>query len=83
MTQRFSQQPSPATPGSVVRICFDFTGLNGQPVTVLLDWDPPQEDGPVTVTPDQPCFDRTIPANAKGLILTAQQSDDFGVAITP
>lgn len=82
MTQRFSQQPSPAAPGTTVRFCFDFTGLNVSSETVLLDWDPSQDGDTATVTPEQPCFDRTIPANAKGLILSAQSSDDFGAAIS-
>jgi hypothetical protein len=78
MTDYFTHSPSPAAPGTKVRICFNFdaagvtTSLN-----ITLDYSPSSvPDGNATLTPAKPCVEVTIPSDATTLIVV----DDSGVS---
>ncbi|MBC8117140.1 MAG: hypothetical protein H7062_22325 [Candidatus Saccharimonas sp.] len=84
MTQRITQSPDPANPGSSVEFCIDIDNLT-LPVTLNGRWSP---DGPKfshTVTGSgNNCWDETCPDDGTGGIITTAGggNPDFAIAVS-
>lgn len=83
MTNRITVTPNPAPAGSEIKICYDFDGATS-PVTLSLDWDPPQSPTSIKLSAQENCKKVTASADADGLLISDEtgQSEDEGVTFT-
>lgn len=85
---KFTQDPSPVTPGEACTVCYDFSGTGGiQSTTATLDWDPTgltpaslefqNQDG-------KRCVTFTVPANCQGCVVKDNSgfANDFALDLT-
>ena len=83
MPSRITVSPNPAPAGSQIKICYDFDGATS-PVTLTLDWDPPQNPGSITLSAADNCKMVGASNDAQGLLISdnSGQSSDEGVTFT-
>jgi hypothetical protein len=83
MTDFFTTDPTKGTPGSPLKVCFDFGGANiSGPIECKLDWGPASvPDETFELTAAQPCKTVTVPAAATSCIIS-DSSEDHAVFIS-
>ncbi len=80
-----SASPDPATPGSWILVCYDFTHGASSPVTILIYKRPDPNPIEEQLDAENHCVQVYVPPGCTGLRIVDQsgQSGDCSVAVTP
>lgn len=82
MTARITITPNPAQKGQDITICYDFSGLSETQVTLTLNWDPSQEPGSITLSPEDNCQTVTAGDSANDLLVADNSGNSEDEAVT-
>jgi hypothetical protein len=83
---RITASPDPVKAGKNLHVCYEFSpGENA--VTLTIHYSTPSGDVNVGIglTPADPCYDRDVPSNCTGVLVTDDSgaAEDVAVTVTP
>jgi hypothetical protein len=86
MSSKITASPDPVAAGKSLRVCYEFSP--GQDVANLtIHYSTPDGDvnAGITLTPADPCYDRDVPSNCTGVLVTDDSgaAEDVAVTVTP
>lgn len=83
---KITATPDPVTAGKTLKVCYEFAP-GQQSVNLTIHYSTPNGDVLVgiTLTPTDPCYDRDVPSNATGVLVTDDSgaAEDVAVTVVP